>query len=514
MADAVGTLSVVCDLGFGLPPQLCTRASLVATSLARRIGADEGDLRASFYVPLLMHLGCISMSHETAILFGNEIEITRAVAMTNLGDPGDILQTLIPRVDAVLRVEGREGSAESLMVDNPEFGHFYDTASAEVGRQAAVRMGLPETVQEGLYQVSEAWNGDGAPRGLKGEEIALSARITRLASDAAFFNLLGGPDLAIEAVRARAGTLHDPNLAKEFVSHADEILAAAGAEEPEPLLLAAEPTPFLEVDAEQLADVTAAFGHAADLKTPYTHGHSAATAEIVVTAGEVAGMSSEEIAELRIASHLHDVGRVAISNAVWEKPGPLSSADWEQVRLHTYHGERVVARSPRLEHLAPLVGMHHERSDGSGYHRGNRGSSIPMGARILAAADAWVAMQQPRPHRPALASDEAAAQLQKEADNERLDPRAVHSVLAAAGRQPSKRRPLPRGLSQRELEVLRLVAQGLSNAEVAGRLHISRRTAEHHVQHIYTKIGVSTRPGAAMFAVEQELLDPLGPESR
>ena len=510
MADALGTLSVVCDLGFGLPPQLSMRASLVATALARQVGADEDEVQASYYVPLLMHIGCISMSHETAVLFGNEIAITRAVAMTNLGDPRDIVETLLPRVDDVLRAEGRAESAEGLMAGNPDFGHYYDTASAEVGRQAALRMGLPEAVQGGLYQSSEAWNGEGAPRGLKGEDIALSARITRLAHDAAFFNQLGGPPLAVEAVRARAGTLHDPHVAREFIAHAPEILAAAGVEEPETRFLEEEPLPFLVGDHDRLENVTAAFGHAADLKMPYTQGHSRATAEVAAAAAELAGLSPEEIAEVRMASHLHDVGRVAISNAVWEKPGALSSADWEQVRLHTYHGERVVARSSRLSRLAPLVGMHHERNDGSGYHRGSRGSSIPMSARLVAAADAWAAMQQPRPYRTALDPDEAAALLQKEADEERLDPRAVRAVLTATGREPDRRRELPRGLSRREVEVLRLVAQGYSNPEIAARLHISRRTAEHHVQHIYTKIGVSTRPGAAMFALEHELLEPLG----
>ncbi|MFN2525831.1 MAG: HD domain-containing phosphohydrolase [Actinomycetota bacterium] len=281
-------------------------------------------------------------------------------------------------------------------------------------------------------------------------------------------------------------------------------------EEPERYLLDAEPQPFIELSSSRLTEVTAAFGDAADLKMPYTHGHSTATAELAAAAGAAAGLSESEIADLRTSGHLHDVGRVAISNAIWEKPRPLTSAEWEEVRMHTYHGERIVARSTDLAHLAPVVGMHHERSDGSGYHRGNRASSIPFATRIVAVADAWVSMQQDRPYRDALDPDEAAAQLQKEVEDDRLDPRAVRAVLHAAGREERPRRALPRGLSQRELEVLRLVAKGYSNPAIADRLSISRRTAEHHVQHIYTKIGVSTRPGAAMFALEHELLEPMG----
>jgi HD-GYP domain-containing protein (c-di-GMP phosphodiesterase class II) len=507
MAEAVASLSSVCDLGFGFPPQTSARASLVATALARAIGADEEDIRASFYVPLLMHIGCISMSHETSVLFGNEIAITRAVAMTNLGDPRDIVENLIPKVAAVARENNREASTDGLMAQTAEFGSFYDTASVEVGRQAARRMGLPESVQKGLYEEAEAWDGSGAPHGLKGEEIGLPARITRLAGDAAFFNQVGGIELAMDAVRARAGTLHDPSLAQAFIRRAPEILAAIGVDEPEQHLLHEEPKPFVEFDSTRLEDVTAAFGDAADLKMPHTQGHAIATAAVAVAAGEIAGMSSQEIPDLRMGAHLHDVGRVAISNAVWEKPGPLTTAEWEEVRLHAYHGERIVARSRVLNHLAPYAGMHHERSDGSGYHRGSRGPSIPFAVRVLAVADAWVAMQQKRPHRPALDADEAAAQLKKETDEGRFDARAVRAVLEGAGRQDRPLRTLPGGLSGRELEVLRLVAEGLSNPEIADRLHISRRTAEHHVQHIYTKIGVSTRPSAAMFALEHELLE-------
>jgi HD-GYP domain-containing protein (c-di-GMP phosphodiesterase class II) len=260
----------------------------------------------------------------------------------------------------------------------------------------------------------------------------------------------------------------------------------------------------------QMIEVCAAFGDAADLKTPYTHGDSKATADVAAAAGERLALGRDVIDDLRAASYLHDVGRVAISDAVWEKTGPLNSFDWEQVRMHAYHAERIVIRSAQLQALARTIGMHHERMDGSGYHRGSRAAEIPVTARIVAAADAWVSMQQRRPHREALDPDRAAAELQAGSANRTFDPQVVGAVLEAAGRAGPSRRVLPGGLSTREIDVLRLVAAGCSNPEIAERLHISRRTAEHHVQHIYSKIGVSTRPGAAMFALEHDLLEPLG----
>jgi DNA-binding NarL/FixJ family response regulator len=152
--------------------------------------------------------------------------------------------------------------------------------------------------------------------------------------------------------------------------------------------------------------------------------------------------------------------------------------------------------------------MHHERLDGSGYHRGCRRRELPAAARVLAAADAFHAMTQDRPHRPALSPEQAVQELEREVHAGRLDPDAAGAVLEAAGRRRARRRDKlrPGGLSEREVEVARLVAAGYSNPEIADQLVISRRTAEHHVQHIYAKVGVSSRAGLALFVHEHELI--------
>ena len=164
-----------------------------------------------------------------------------------------------------------------------------------------------------------------------------------------------------------------------------------------------------------------------------------------------------------------------------------------------------------LEPMARVAGMHHERLDGSGYHRGCRARELPPAARVLAAADALHAMTQERPHRAALSAEQAAEELEREVHAGRLDPDAAGAVLEAAGRRRARRRDnlRPGGLSEREVEVARLVAAGLSNPQIAKQLVISRRTAEHHVQHIYAKVGVSSRAGLALFAHEHELVSAL-----
>jgi DNA-binding NarL/FixJ family response regulator len=127
-----------------------------------------------------------------------------------------------------------------------------------------------------------------------------------------------------------------------------------------------------------------------------------------------------------------------------------------------------------------------------------------MGARVIAATDALVAMTQPRPYRTSIALDEACAHLN---DDLRLNRDAVAAVVAAAhGVSAKLRRDLPAGLSERQVQVLRLLAQGLSNRQIAERLVVSPRTAEHHVQDVYAKIGSSSRAAAALFAVEHQLI--------
>jgi putative nucleotidyltransferase with HDIG domain len=268
---------------------------------------------------------------------------------------------------------------------------------------------------------------------------------------------------------------------------------------------AREPEPVRRLPAARLDEVATAFADMVDLKTPFTLGHSLGVAELASRAANQVKLGGDEVTRLRRAALLHDIGRVAVPNSVWEKPGPLTTSQWEQVRLHAYHSERILARSPVLEPLARIAGRHHERHDGSGYHRGSTSAEVPVEARLLAVADAFQAMTQTRPQRPALTLEEAARAIESSAAAGLFDPECARAVIVAADERPSPTR-WPEGLSDREVEVLRLVARGMSNREVAAELVISRRTAEHHVQHIYAKIGASTRAAAALFAMEHGLL--------
>jgi HD-GYP domain-containing protein (c-di-GMP phosphodiesterase class II) len=510
LADLLGGLSIACDLGFGLPPEEAMRSCLIATALARRLGRPEPEVADAYYTALLMHVGCSALSHEAAAAWGNEQRALGAAARTNLADPADIAGTLLPAiVDGLAPPERSRIEAYAASPAGQQFGRLFDTGSCEVGSATARRVGLGPGVVRALREAVEWWNGEGPPEGLAGEEIALPARIARASADAARFDHLGGADVVVEALRRRSGVILDPSIVETLAANAEEILAGTRAGDPRERLLEVEPEPVVEIDSSDVERVAEAFGDLADLKTPWTHGHSAGVTKLAGAAALSLRLDAQTRSRLELSARLQDIGRIAVSNVIWEKPGPLSSAEWEQARMHSYHSERILAASEALAPLARLAGTHHERLDGSGYYRGCRARELSPAMRILAAADVFHALTQERPHRPALEPEQASAELQSEVRSGRLDGDAATAVLDAAGaKRPGRRANMrPGGLSEREVEVACLVAAGCSNPEIAERLVVSRRTAEHHVQHIYAKVGVSSRAAVALFAHEHGLLE-------
>jgi HD-GYP domain-containing protein (c-di-GMP phosphodiesterase class II) len=268
----------------------------------------------------------------------------------------------------------------------------------------------------------------------------------------------------------------------------------------------AEPALAVVLSGERLDAALAAIANFVDLKSPYFLGHAQAVADLAGEAAVASGMSEAEVRLLRHAGLAHGLGRLGISNAIWDKRGSLGAGERERVRLQPYLTERMLRQSEKLSPIARIVVQHRERLDGSGYPNGLTGTSISREARILAAADAYQAMCEPRPHRPARSAENAAAELRAEVKAGRYDAEAVAAVLGAAGHRVPRRREGPAGLTVREVEVLRLVARGLSNKEVAERLFISPKTVANHVEHIYAKIDASTRAAASLFEMHHGLL--------
>lgn len=509
LVELLAPLSLVTDQGMGAPDEQALRSCLVATGLARRMGMDDSAVGNVYYATLLEHLGCTATAHEEAArLGGDELATRPIVSRTDFARPGEVL-AMLRRVGSGRPLASRARASIGLMTGE-SWGQEVMAGVCEVGAAFARQLGMPAVVETSVGQMFERWDGKGSPGGLRGETIQTPARFAVLASQAVSIASAAGVDEAIEAVGRRAGGWFDPTIATAFETHGRDLLSVLMTSDALQLVVELEPMPWRVVSEIRLDEIAAVFGRIVDLKSTFTLGHSIGVADLALAAGRSYGLQEEETVRLRRAALLHDLGRVGVPAGIWEKRGRLTQGEWERVRLHAYQTERILARSPGLAGIAELAGMHHERLDGSGYHRQAKGLAATPGARLLAAADAYHAMTEPRPHRRAMTADAAAEELRSEVMRGRLDGRAADAVLVAAGKGGAiprgTARSWPAGLSDREVEVIGLVARGESNPSIARRLGISRRTAEHHVQHVYDKIGVSTRAGAALFAVEHGLL--------
>jgi HD-GYP domain-containing protein (c-di-GMP phosphodiesterase class II) len=507
LAELASALSLATDLGMGQPLEHGLRTAIVAVRLAGRLGLDQRDLESVYYVSLLRFAGCTAESHLDAELFGDEIAARTELTRMMFASPGELLVTALRNVRPGEPLVRRGAAAAKAL---PRLRGAFNVSAVghcEVTEVFARRIGLRHEVVAAVARLYERWDGHGFPGHARGEDVPLAVRVMQVAQDADRQRGLGGVAQAATVVRKRAGSAFDPAVAQAFAADADELLAGLDAPSVWDEALAAEPGSGPVFEGEAIDDVLRIIGEVADLKCPDTLGHSAAVAQLASAAGAEAGLAQDGVRLLHRAGHVHDVGRVAVSAAVWNKQGPLTPDELEQVRLHPYFTERVLARPRLLHELGRLGALHHERLDGSGYPRGVHARELPPTARILAAADAYRRLTEARPHRPAWSPQAAAERLEDEARQGRLDAEAVAAVLAAAGHEIGPlQAPRPAGLSDREAEVLRLLARGLVTKQVARRLGISVKTADNHIQHIYAKIGVSTRAGATIFAMEHGLV--------
>jgi HD-GYP domain-containing protein (c-di-GMP phosphodiesterase class II) len=503
LAELVGTLSLATDAGTGMPDFHGLRGATVAARFAERLGADDRTVADAYYLPLLAMSGCTAESHTAAEVLGDEVLIGTDTYGIDYGDGPAMLSGMFRTIS---RGRGKLGALAAMarsmskMPKMPEVGR----AHCEVAIHLAERFGFDERFRAALYQAFERWDGKGKPVPVKGEQIALGMRIAHVAIDANIAHRLGGVDGAIAVLRKRAGRGLDPTLVERFVGAAAEICAPL--EEPSPwnTAMAAEPKPQRIVEGAAVDEGLLAIAHMSDLKCQFTRSHSTGVAHLARAAAARLGLGADTELALARAGLVHDVGRVAVSAAIWDKAGPLTDTERERIRLHTYVGERVLSKAPGLASVAELATLAHERLDGSGYHRRLPAAACSTAARVLAAADVYQALREPRPQRPALGADQAASELGGMAKAGSLCPDAVTAVLAAAG-HAVRATARPGGLTDREVEVLRLVARGLTNKEIASALDISTKTAGHHVQHVLEKLRVTTRAAATMIAMKTGL---------
>ncbi len=505
LAELLAGLSLVTDLAAIHPPEQALRACVLATHIANDMGLSREDASDIYYTTLLRFVGCTAPMPEYAATLGSvETDMRPRGDMTDLANPREVFPLLFS-LGSRMPAWRRPAVWTTFLIRGRSVGQTGVRSDCEVASRMARRFRLRDSVSAALYQIFERWDGHGMPQGLANDAIALPTRVANVAFAAVMFHDAGGRQAAADAIQRWSGRGVDPNIAQTLLQRSDELLQTVESEDIWTEALDYEPAPRQVVPEGRLDEVIRGFADFVDLKSTYFHGHSAGVAALAEAAARACNLPDVEATNLRRAGFLHDLGRACVVTSVWEKRRALSTAEREQVRLHPYHTERILSRPSALAPLAQLAGMHHERVDGSGYHRGAAASAQPRSARILAVADVYQALTEERPHRRAMPAQAAARVLEVQPG---LDREAVTAVLTGAGqRSQRKRRSWPADLTDREVEVLRLLARGRSMREIGERLFISPATVHTHVAHIYEKTSVTTRAGVALFAMEHGLLE-------
>ncbi|MGW0035960.1 HD domain-containing phosphohydrolase [Gordonia sp. NPDC003376] len=503
--EVLAGLSIAIDLGLGQPAEHMLRSAIIACRLADRLGLDTTVRDTVYYATLVMWIGCHADSPEYARWFGDDIAVRHDAYLVdwtglpylrflvgNIGRGDPFVRRMVTMSILLRDARGQIGALV----------HSHCRSASALARH----IGLGENVAHAVGYTVERFDGRGLPAGAAGDEIPIAMRVAQLADMVEVHDRTVGVAGAVAMVRRRRGGQFDPQVADAFLGSPADALPSLDTDL---WIRALDLAPDAErrLHDPEIDTLLQAIGDFADLKCPFLLGHSRNVAALVADAASHLGLADADIATVRRAGYVHDVGRMGISNRIWSKPGELTTADWERVRLHPYLTDRVLSRIPSLSRVAMVARSHHESLDGTGYPTGLGGSAMGRPERLLAAAVAYRSALEPRPYRDAMSESEAAALLARRVAAGALDGECVEAVLAVSGQQPARTRRDDR-LTPREAEILGLVARGLSNREIADRLVVSEKTVRNHVERSYAKIGASNRVGASLYAVTHGLVAP------
>lgn len=507
LSELLGVLSFGTDLGMGQPMEHVLRQCLIALDLAERLDLDSDDRTAVMFGSLFAWVGCHVDAYEQAKWFGDETALKADFRRTDFHTAASGPMFMMRHLGSGLAWHQRLGLIPSFIGDGRRAAESMLENHWLAADDLMARLGVDQQVRNTVEQSFERWDGRGVPEGLKAQDIHVTSRLVNLADVVEVYHRAGGVEAAVAVARERSGTQFDPDIVELFVGSADRIFTDLDGLEPWQALLDAEPDTQHWLTGPELDAALEAIADFCDLKSPFTIGHSRAVSQLAASAAATYGLNPADTTLLRRAALVHDLGKLGVPNFIWDKTGPLTPAELERARLHVYLSERMLASSDALAPLAAVVVQHHEHLDGSGYPRQLTGADITPAGRLLAAADSYQTLIEPRPYQAVHDADQAAAEVISEVRAGHLDSDATAAILAAAGHQPTKRRKWPAGLTTREVEILRLVARGQSNRQIATTLTISPKTAGTHVEHIYTKLGVTNRAVASLFAAKHGLIN-------
>ncbi len=383
LAELTIALSLATDLGTGQPLEHGLRSCLLSLKVAEALCLGEVGCSGVYHVALLRFVGCTSDASETAVLAGgDEVAFNAAFAPMLNAQPGEGLRFFVRHLGEDLPLVRRIGRVAQALSD-PGGERRSLSGHCEAAARLATRLGMPASVCDALAHAYERWDGRGYPDGLAGEAVPIAIRVVAVARDTELWTRQAGWATAAEVLAHRRGHAYDPMVVDALVADGEGWLAGLGDDDLCAAVLDAEPLPVLAIEERRIDEALSAVADFADLKSPFFLGHSTAVAALAGAAADAAGLSDRDGSLLRRAGLVHDVGKVGVPSGIWDRAGSLSPEQWERVRLHSYLGERVLSRCRLLAPFAELAARHHERPDGSGYHRGLAGDQLSVGARAF-----------------------------------------------------------------------------------------------------------------------------------
>ena len=432
LSEVLGALSRALDLADGQSLGHARRTCWIAMRIADELELDEEQRFALFYAVLLKDAGCSANASDVASLYRtDEHAAKRNVRLVDHTRPARAVGYIWRNVGSGWP-GGRLFNATRASILAPRFAREMTEIRCERGADIAAMLGLPDVTQQSIRSLNEHWDGHGQPRRLAGQEIPLGSRIALLAETVEIFHRERGLPEAMAVARERSSRWFDPELVHAVESAARDHrfwdrLADEGAVRD--LTGIAPRDRLMTLDEQALDGVARAFALVVDGKSPFTFRHSVRVSEIAGAVSKRMGLAPGSTQLLVRAGLLHDLGKLGVSSRVLDKPGALTDRERREIERHPELTGHILSEVPSFADLSAIAVAHHERLDGSGYHRGLTADALSVEARILCVADVFEALTADRPYRDPLEPDAALAELRHEA-GARLDADVVE-VLAA-----------------------------------------------------------------------------------
>ncbi|HST12823.1 MAG TPA: HD domain-containing phosphohydrolase [Terriglobales bacterium] len=440
LSDVVSALSAALDLTEGQPMGHAVRSCILGMRIAELMQLPAADCSDLYYALLMKDAGCSSNSARMhQILGSDDLRAKREVKFEDWTKPS------LSGLQYLLRNVLPGASLARRLVKSVQLGFEQNRNNAEVigarcerGAEIARKIGLSQASAEAIRGLDEHWSGRGYPEHRKGAEISILSRIMNVSQTLEVFASTRSVAEAVQVVAERGGTWFDPEIVQvvRTLERDTELWKRVQAPDAREYVVQMEPGIAVKASPDRIDNICRAFAEVIDAKSPYTFTHSMGVAEAAVEMSEGLGLKPDVVNMVRRAALLHDVGKLGVSNAILEKPGKLTSEEWQSMKMHPVYTQQILEKIPGFSQLASVAGAHHERLDGTGYPQGLAASQLPLEARIICVADVYQALSERRPYREGLPPKTVFAMLDEDSEK-RLDPECLEALKERCPAEPA-----------------------------------------------------------------------------